>query len=112
MSSSRFTRWSFGAAVGLVLTFLILPFLVILPMSFSATHFLTFPPPSYGLRWYQEYFGSGTWTHATWVSLTVGILTVLVATPAGVAAAYAIANGRSRAMRLVHIALHRQEPSR
>ncbi len=105
MMSSRVMRVMFGATVGLILAFLILPFLIILPMSFSATRFLTFPPPDYSVRWYQEYFGSGTWMHATWVSLTIAVLTVIVVTPAGIAAAYAIVNGRGRVMRLIHMSL-------
>ena len=39
----------------LVLLYLILPILIIVPMSFSSARFLTFPPPSLSLRWYREY---------------------------------------------------------
>jgi putative spermidine/putrescine transport system permease protein len=95
----------FGAYIGLVLAFLILPFLIILPMSFSATRFLTFPPPSFSLRWYQEFFASETWMNATAISMMVALLTVAIATPVGTAAAYAIANTTGRLPRLVHMTL-------
>src|SRR6266568_7354401 len=57
---------------------------------FRPTRFLTFPPPSLSLRWYQEFFGNPAWVQATQVSFGVAALTVLIATPLGVAAAYAI----------------------
>lgn len=105
MTRPLLPRLAFGLLVGLVLGYLILPLLIIVPMSFSSTRFLTFPPPSLSLRWYNEYFGNSAWMQATRMSLTIGALTVLVATPLGVAAAYAIANSRSRAMRSLHMVL-------
>jgi len=57
------------------------------------------------LRWYQEFFGNPAWVQATQVSFGVAALTVLIATPLGVAAAYAIANAQHRMMRLVHAVL-------
>lgn len=98
-------RLAFGLFVGLVLVYLILPLLIIVPMSFSGTRFLTFPPPSFSLRWYQEYFGNPNWMQATRMSLTIGVLTVLVATPLGTAAAYAISNSQGRLMRTAHMVL-------
>ena len=41
-----------------VLIFLVLPIFIVVPMSFSASRFLAFPPPAWSLRWYNEYFGS------------------------------------------------------
>ena len=89
----------------LVLLYLILPILIIAPMSFSSARFLTFPPPSLSLRWYQEYVGNAAWMQATRVTLTVAALTVVIATPLGVAAAYAISQSRTRIMRAIHIIL-------
>jgi len=89
----------------LALLYLILPVLIIVPMSFSSTRFLTFPPPALSLRWYQEYFGNSAWMQATRVTLTVAALTVLIATPLGVAAAYAISQSKTRLMRAIHITL-------
>ena len=88
-----------------VLLYLILPILIIAPMSFSSARFLTFPPPSFSLRWYLEYVESPAWMQATRVTLTVAVCTVLIATPLGVAAAYAISQSKLRIMRLVHGAL-------
>jgi putative spermidine/putrescine transport system permease protein len=81
--------WLFVAA-GLVLTFLVLPVLIVIPVSFSASSLLEFPPRSYSLRWYQALFGSVEWLDAAWMSIRVAVLTTLVATPLGVAAAYGL----------------------
>ena len=48
----------------LVLVYLILPVLIIAPISFSSARFLTFPPPSFSLRWYQQYFANPAWMQA------------------------------------------------
>ena len=73
-----------------VLVFLIAPSAIIVVMSFSDSTLLQFPPAAWSLRWYQSYFSSVEWRDATIVSLKVAILTTLVATPIGTAAAYAI----------------------
>ena len=88
-----------------VLLYLVLPILIVVPMSFSSARFLTFPPPSLSLRWYREYIGSPAWMQATLVTLTVAVCTVLIATPLGVAAAYAISRSKLRFMRFIHAAL-------
>lgn len=105
MKTSLLPRLAFGLVVGLILLYLMLPVLIIVPMSFSSTRFLTFPPPALSLRWYQEYFGSPNWMQGTRMSLLLGALTVLIATPLGTAAAYAISNAQNRLMRSLHMVL-------
>lgn len=78
---------------GLVLVYLIAPSLIIVPMSFSGQSLLQFPPETWSLRWYEAYFGSVEWREATMVSVKVAIMTTIVATPIGTAAAYAINSG-------------------
>ena len=88
-----------------VLLYLVLPILIVVPMSFSSARFLTFPPPSLSLRWYREYIGNPAWMQATLVTLTVAVCTVVIATPLGVSAAYAISQSKLRIMRIIHAAL-------
>jgi len=90
--------WLYGAAV-LALAFLFLPTLIVVPMSFSDARYLEFPPRSWSFRWYANYAASPEWRSATEVSLTVALLTTLVATPLGTAAAYALHTVRGRATR-------------
>jgi putative spermidine/putrescine transport system permease protein len=105
MTMSRPFRIALVVTCALVLLYLILPILIIAPMSFSAARYLSFPPPSLSLRWYQEYVGNSAWMQATRVTLIVAVLTVVIATPLGVAAAYAISQSKWRIMRLIHITL-------
>jgi putative spermidine/putrescine transport system permease protein len=105
MSLPSPARVALIAFCAIVLLYLILPILIIAPMSFSSTRFLTFPPPSLSLRWYQAYIGSPAWMQATQVTLMVALSTVAVATPLGIAAAYAISQSKLRIMRLIHMTL-------
>jgi putative spermidine/putrescine transport system permease protein len=91
--SRRLWLYAIGA---LVLTFLMAPSLIIIPMSFSDSAFLQFPPPEWSLRWYHAYFESVEWRDATIVSVKAALLTTLVATPLGTAAAYSLHAGQFR----------------
>jgi putative spermidine/putrescine transport system permease protein len=91
------SHWLWLYALGaLVLTFLMAPSLIIIPMSFSDSAFLEFPPPTWSLRWYHAYFDSVEWREATLVSVKAALLTTLVATPLGTAAGYALHAGQFR----------------
>lgn len=85
------SRWQgvwlkvFGSVV---LLLLILPTVIVIPMSFSGSSYLEFPPQEWSLRWYREYFGSQQWMSATWTSVQAAVLTTLIATPLGTLAAY------------------------
>ncbi|AYQ92204.1 MULTISPECIES: ABC transporter permease [Burkholderia] len=81
------------AAVVLILAFLMIPVLIVVPMSFSDTRFMTFPPPALSLRWYAAFFGNPEWLAAARTTLVASFGAVLIATPLGVAAAYAIEHG-------------------
>ncbi|MBW2059767.1 MAG: ABC transporter permease [Deltaproteobacteria bacterium] len=60
------------------LFFLIMPLFIVLPISFSSSRYLEFPPAGFSLKWYDNYFSSRSWLSATRVSLEVaGIVTVL-----------------------------------
>ena len=69
-------------------------------VSFSSATYLTFPPPAFGLRWYDAYFGSEDWLRPTWLSLWVAAAIVVLATLLGTLAALGIAR-LPRALRIV-----------
>ncbi|MGF7159792.1 putative spermidine/putrescine transport system permease protein [Rhodoligotrophos appendicifer] len=91
--SHRF--WLYGLTA-LTLLFLIAPTFIVVPMSFSSSRSLIFPPPGWSLQWYENFFTRPQWQDATFVSLRVSFLTMLCATPIGVAAAYGLHVGRFR----------------
>jgi len=79
------------AFVGIVaLGFLVLPLLVVVPMSFSSAKALTFPPPGFSLRWYETFFGDSRWMEAMWVSTTVAALSSVLSLVLGGLAAYGL----------------------
>ncbi len=105
MPASLPARLALGTVVALVLLFLVLPILIVVPMSFSNARFLTFPPPGYSLRWYEAFFGSPAWMQAARVSLGVAFATALGATLIGTAAAYALSMSGSRLARSLTVIL-------
>ncbi|QDL90539.1 ABC transporter permease [Paroceanicella profunda] len=96
--------WLYLFAV-LVLAFLVAPVLVVVPMSFSDSRYLRFPPEGFSLRWYETYFASLEWVGATLTSFKVAALVTLLATPVGVAAAYGLNQSGLRGARLVSLML-------
>ncbi len=76
---------------GGVLFFLLLPILVIIPLSFSNSSFLSYPIPGWSLRWYQELLASDDWARATRNSFIVAPLATLIATTLGTLAAVGLA---------------------
>jgi putative spermidine/putrescine transport system permease protein len=90
---NRLWLYAFGIVV---LVFLVIPTLIVIPMSFSDSQYLEFPPRAYSLKWYQSYFGSTEWMRATIVSLRAAFLTSVLATILGTAAAYGIKVGSAR----------------
>jgi len=91
--------------VALILAWLIIPIIIIVPMSFSSARFLTFPPPSWSLRWYEAYLNNAVWMQATRVSLIVSVSSAILATLFGTAAAYALNMTSSRLVRSLQMLL-------
>jgi len=92
----RALGWLLPAHAALVLLFLGAPTLVVVPMGFTDSTFLSFPPPSYSLRWFETYFSSPLWTGATIRSFGVALGCALLATLLGGFAALALARSKSR----------------
>ena len=66
-----------------LIAFLVFPILVVLPLSFSGDRFLTFPPTSLSLRWYENYFNDRSWLDASIRSVRIGIAASLLSTVSG-----------------------------
>jgi len=84
-----------------IMLLLVIPSFIVIPMSFSDSKFLEFPPDIWSTRWYDHYLGSKKWMRATSTSLKIGVLTMLVATPIGTMAAYALFVSGHRFARLI-----------
>ena len=92
--------WLYAFSV-VMMVLLVAPTLVVMPMSFSDSQYLEFPPETWSTRWYDHYFGSEMWMSATATSLTAAVLTMLIATPVGVLAAYGLHAAEMKAGRIV-----------
>lgn len=80
----------------LVLFFLAAPTLVVIPIAFTSSSFLDFPPTGYSLRWFEVYFQSPLWMTATLNSFVIGFASALLATAIGGLAALGVAKSDMR----------------
>lgn len=71
----------------LVLIGLILPIMVIIPISFTSDTMLTYPMPGVSLRWFKEFFNSVMWTLSMKNSFIIAGATTALATALGTLAA-------------------------
>ncbi len=94
MTSRSIGEWAFRAACLLVLVFLMLPTLIIAPMSLSPDNYLHFPPPGLSLRWYRAFLFAPDWIDATLFSLQVAALTMVASVLIGTAGSVALVRGR------------------
>lgn len=83
----------FGVIVGVLL---VMPTLVVIPMSFSSSALLKFPPEGFSLQWYQVFFTDPLWTSAVLRSLQVAALTTVLSVLLGMGTALAMIRGRFR----------------
>src|SRR3954466_1808916 len=75
--------------------------LIVIIISFSSAHFLTFPPPGYSLQWYHKLFGDPAWLNSLLVSMQIIVPTGLLATALGTAAALGLSRGEFPGKRIV-----------
>ncbi len=79
-----YAGWVF---TGLVLLFLIAPVLAIVPLSFNAEPYFSYPMPGLSLQWYGDFFGNPRWTGALWLSVKLAVTVTIVSTMLGTMAA-------------------------
>jgi len=96
--------WLYCLAV-IIMCLLVIPTVIVIPMSFSDSQYLEFPPQTWSLRWYHEYLDTPRWMNATVTSFKVASLTMLVATPFGTMAAYGLFVSGSRLGKIVFFML-------
>jgi ABC-type Fe3+/spermidine/putrescine transport system ATPase subunit/ABC-type spermidine/putrescine transport system permease subunit II len=75
----------------LIAAFLILPSVVLIPISFSAQTAFVFPPPALSWRWYEQLFDQPRWRAAALMSLQLALFASVLATILGTLAAIGVA---------------------
>ncbi|MBO9354755.1 ABC transporter permease subunit [Bordetella petrii] len=64
----------------LALVFLLLPLIVVIPISFGDSSLMMFPPKSYSLRWYRALLEDSRWLSAALTSLQLGVTVSILST--------------------------------
>lgn len=92
-------RWMLRLAAWSALAFLMLPILVVIPLSFNTEPFFSFTPgmlrlepEAYSTEWYAAVFESGSWLMAIRNSLIIGLCSTAIATVLGTMAAVGLAS--------------------
>lgn len=82
--------------------FLLLPSLIVLPISFSPSIEMEFPPKELSLALYRQFFSDPAWWGSTTQSLLIACLTMVVTVVLSVPAAYALQRSKLPAVALVN----------
>jgi putative spermidine/putrescine transport system permease protein len=89
----------------LVYAYLVMPSLIVIPISFSGAGDMSFPPKTFSLDLYREFFSTATWMAPVLQSLKIASITCIVVIVAAVPAAYALVRfefpGKRLAMLLI-----------
>jgi ABC-type spermidine/putrescine transport system permease subunit II len=73
-----------------VVVYMLAPTVIVTVLSFSATDFIRFPPPDWGLRQYSTFFGSSDWLTPLLRSFAVAAAASVLATIVGLGAVLAL----------------------
>ncbi|THD72735.1 MAG: ABC transporter permease subunit [Bradyrhizobium sp.] len=93
---------AFYVCNGLILFFLLAPIVLIVPVSFTSSLYLQFPPQGFSLRWYQELWDSPVWLNATYLSVRVALTTMTLAVVLGTLAGVAFSRTTFRGIGYVY----------
>lgn len=91
--------WPYRALVAfslLVIFFLVAPLAILVIQSFTNESYLSFPPPSFGFRWYREVFTSSDWRDAVGLSVLIAVLVTPLSLILGTLAAFGLDRGPLR----------------
>jgi putative spermidine/putrescine transport system permease protein len=96
-------RLVFVALTVFAMVFLIVPTVIVLITSLTASESLKFPPPGLSLRWYYALLDADQMQRAAWNSLVIAFWTTLISVGLGAAASIAIARSRAKWVRACDI---------
>jgi putative spermidine/putrescine transport system permease protein len=82
-------RLGLKAVCFLLALWLVLPVLIVIPLSFTATKSFVFPPTGVSTRWYESFLTNPDWVNVTYNSIAISLASAAVATFVGTTAALA-----------------------
>ena len=93
-TGERIWHYTFLTICVLIFGFLIIPILVIVPLSFNAEPYFTFTPEmlafdpaGYSTKWYESFFNDSNWQAAVKNSIIIAIFSTIISTSLGTLAA-------------------------
>ncbi len=86
-----------GSLVALLVIFFLAPLVIVVPVAFSGDSYLTFPPHSLSLRWFESVISDGAWRQAALNSLVTGVIATLLSLCIGLPLAFGLVRSRLRA---------------
>jgi putative spermidine/putrescine transport system permease protein len=94
-------RWLANSHTALVIAFLVLPLIVLIPMSLTSGNSLTFPTPGWSLCWFEEVINDERWINALWNSIVIGVASTFLASVLGISAAIGLTWGKFPGRKLI-----------
>lgn len=89
----------------IIYAFILIPSLIVIPISFGGPGEITFPPQRWTLELYAQLFSSSTWMDPIYQSLKVAVITMVISVVLGVPAAYGLVRFEFPGKRLVMMLL-------
>jgi putative spermidine/putrescine transport system permease protein len=97
----RHIRWFRGSAIlalyaWVLIAILLVPIIAFVPMAFTKSSFLSFPPEGFSLNWFAQFLQSPLWLGAMIRSFYIGLATAAITVSVASLAALGVARSRSR----------------
>jgi ABC-type spermidine/putrescine transport system permease subunit II len=92
-----------GFIVGSIFAFLVIPTILAVPMSFTETRYLVFPPQGFSLQWHHQFFTDSKWMEPTIFSLKLAGCTTFVSLVIGTMASLAMVRGILPGKRILNL---------
>lgn len=106
MKGRPLPRAAFLALIVWLYVFLLAPIAIVVIASLNAGRFLVFPPDGLSLQWYAKFAHSGPFVRSFFFSLRLAVVTTVISTVIGTAAALYVVRraGRSNLLRMLLVA--------
>jgi putative spermidine/putrescine transport system permease protein len=88
------SRRALVVACAIIYFFLMLPLLVVFPISLSSAAYMQFPPPGLSWQWYERFLDDPQWIDATVRSLYIGVATAILALALGVPLSFSLVRAK------------------
>lgn len=86
----------------LVAAWLVVPTLIVIPISFTGESSFAFPPKSWSLQYYENFFTNPRWVNSLLNSLLIAIASMAIAAVLGTMAAYGLSIARFKGKQALH----------